>query len=54
MNENFFEDQAYNLKKGALDDALLKGDITKEQYLADSKQLDINYKKQLRLKELLD
>ena len=44
MNENFFENQAYNLKKGALDDALLKGDITKEKYLADSKQLDITIK----------
>ena len=54
MDENFFENQTYNLKKGALDDALLKGDITKEKYLADSRQLDINYKKQLRLKELLD
>lgn len=54
MNENFFEEQAYNRKKGALDDALLKGDITKEKYLADSKQLDINYKKQLRLKKLLE
>lgn len=51
MNENFFENQAYNLKKGALDDALLKGDITKEKYLADSKQLDIKYEKQLRFKD---
>ena len=32
----------------------LKETLLKKKYLADSKQLDINYKKQLLLKELLD
>ena len=44
MMEEFFDNQMYYIQRAALDDALCFGDITKENYLAESKKLDAKYK----------
>ena len=44
MMEEFFDNKMYCIQRAALDDALCFGDITKENYLAESKKLDAKYR----------
>lgn len=44
MMEEFFDNTLYCIQRAALDDALIFGDMTKENYLIESKKLDAKYR----------